>query len=104
VAVALFLGGYNVPMHLGGDSFLGQILQLGSFVSKTLLLYYVVIWIRWTLPRLRVDHLMVLCWKYLTPIALFNLIGTGFWMYYFDGKSLFDLLFKSGATAAGGGH
>ena len=47
---------------------------------------------------------MVLCWKYLTPIALFNLIGTGFWMYYFDGKSLFDLLFRSGAAAAGGGH
>ena len=104
VAVALFLGGYNVPMGLGGDSFLGQILQLGSFVSKTLLLYYVVIWIRWTLPRLRVDHLMVLCWKYLTPISLFNLIGTGFWMYYFDGKSLFDLIFKSGAAVTGGGH
>jgi NADH-quinone oxidoreductase subunit H len=104
VAVAIFLGGYNVPMHLGGDSLFGQVLQVGTFVGKTLCLYYVVIWIRWTLPRLRVDHLMVLCWKYLTPMALFNLIGAGFWMYYFNGKSLFDLIFKSGSAAAGGGH
>jgi len=104
VAAALFLGGYNVPFGLGGDGILGQFLQLGAFFTKTLLLYYVVIWCRWTLPRLRVDHLMTLCWKYLTPIAIFNLIGTGFWLYIFEGKSLFELLFKSGAAAAGGGH
>ena len=102
--MALFLGGYNVPFGLGGDGIFGQFLQLGAFFSKTLVLYYVVIWFRWTLPRLRVDHLMTLCWKYLTPIAIFNLIGTGFWLYVFEGKSLFDLLFKSGAAATGGGH
>lgn len=116
VCAALFLGGYKVPFNLGsGELFIktfpniepmlakqiGQFLQLGAFVTKTLILYYVVIWIRWTLPRLRVDHLMVLCWKYLTPIALFNLVGCAVWMWAFEGKSIWYLIFKSGAAAAG---
>jgi NADH-quinone oxidoreductase subunit H len=104
VAAALFLGGYNVPFHLGGDGPLGQLLQLGSFATKTLALYYVVIWIRWTLPRLRVDQLMVVCWKYLTPIAIFNLVGCAFWMYLFDGLSLYHMIFRGGAAAVGAGH
>lgn len=119
VCAALFLGGYKVPFNLGTGEFLiktfpsiepmlakqiGQLLQLGSFVTKTLLLYYVVIWVRWTLPRLRVDTLMVLCWKYLTPIALFNLVGCAVWMWAFNGKSIWYLIFKSGAAAAGAHH
>ncbi len=93
VAATLFLGGYNVPFNLGGDGVLGQVLQTLIFFGKSFLLYYIVIWVRWTLPRIRVDHLMVLCWKYLTPIALFNLIGSAFWVYFFDGQSLFGLVF-----------
>ncbi|MBC7427704.1 MAG: NADH-quinone oxidoreductase subunit NuoH [Bacteriovorax sp.] len=116
VAVALFLGGYNVPFDLGTGAFftknlgldsmlsqnIGQLLQLGAFFTKTLALYYVVIWVRWTLPRLRVDQLMTLCWKYLTPIAIFNLLGCAVWMYAFDGKSIFALIMA--ATAGGGAH
>jgi NADH-quinone oxidoreductase subunit H len=102
VASALFLGGYNVPFNVGGNTIVGQFLQLGGFVSKTLALYYVVIWIRWTLPRLRVDQLMTICWKYLTPIAMFNLIGMAFWVYWFNGKSMFDLIFAASGHSAGG--
>lgn len=104
VASALFLGGYNVPFAVGGDSIVGQLLQLGSFFTKTLGLYYVVIWVRWTLPRLRVDQLMTLCWKYLTPMAILNLIGIAIWVYYFDGKSMYSLIFESGAHVVSGGH
>jgi NADH-quinone oxidoreductase subunit H len=76
-----------------------QLLQLGSFLVKTFALYYVVIWIRWTLPRLRVDQLMTLCWKYLTPIALFNLLGCALWMYVFDGRSIYALIFETAVKA-----
>ena len=103
VAAALFLGGYTLPFGIGdyivqkweGNLFLGkglnQFLQMGSFLVKTLFLYYVVIWVRWTFPRLRVDQLMTICWKYLTPIALFNLVGCAFWMYIFKGQSFWML-------------
>lgn len=104
VASALFLGGYNVPFDVGGNTIVGQLLQLGSFFTKTLGLYYVVIWIRWTLPRLRVDQLMTLCWKYLTPMAILNLVGIAFWVYYFDGKSMYSLIFEGAKHAVGSGH
>ena len=116
VAVALFLGGYKVPFDLGSGAVLveklgmdgmiaqniGQLLELGAFFTKTLALYYVVIWVRWTLPRIRVDQLMTLCWKYLTPIAIFNLLGCAVWMYAFNGKSIFTLIFSAAASGAGG--
>ncbi|MCB9094735.1 MAG: NADH-quinone oxidoreductase subunit NuoH [Halobacteriovoraceae bacterium] len=93
VAVSLFLGGYNVPGEEFGHSLAGQGAQATVFFLKTCALYYVVIWIRWTFPRLRVDQLMVICWKYLTPIAIFNLVGCAVWLVVFDGKSMFELFF-----------
>ncbi len=94
VASCLFLGGYNVPFGLAekAPGAIGQLLQVGSIITKAFALYYVVIWIRWTFPRLRVDQLMSLCWKYLTPIAIFNLVGVSFWMVIFNGKSIYELL------------
>ncbi len=114
VAAALFLGGYNFPFghsielamvqKIGMNSMvaqnISQLLELTAFFTKTLALYYVVIWVRWTLPRLRVDQLMTLCWKYLTPIALFNLVGCAVWMYAFDGKPIYSLIFETAVTAA----
>jgi NADH-quinone oxidoreductase subunit H len=94
VAAALFLGGYNLPLNVFEDKPIGQLGQLGVMILKTFALYYVVIWIRWTFPRLRVDQLMSVCWKYLTPIAIFNLVGCAIWVVAFDGRSIFELLFK----------
>jgi NADH-quinone oxidoreductase subunit H len=45
---------------------------------------------------------MTLCWKYLTPIALFNLIMIAVWAYAFDGKSMFELFSAMGSGSAGG--
>jgi NADH-quinone oxidoreductase subunit H len=92
VAASLFLGGYKVPFDIGGETLVGQILQVLVFFTKAFALYYVVIWIRWTLPRLRVDQLMTICWKYLTPISMFNLVGCAVWMYAFNGRSLWQII------------
>lgn len=97
VASALFLGGGNLPWTSHFDIIPLQLAQVAIFITKALLLYYVVIWIRWTFPRLRVDQLMAICWKYLTPIAIFNLVGCAVWLVVFNGKSMADLVF-------GGGH
>jgi NADH-quinone oxidoreductase subunit H len=94
VAVALFLGGYNLPLNVLEDKPIGQLGQVGIMILKTFALYYVVIWIRWTFPRLRVDQLMSVCWKYLTPIAIFNLVGCAVWVVVFNGRSIFEILFK----------
>ncbi|MGK9370129.1 NADH-quinone oxidoreductase subunit NuoH [Melioribacter sp. Ez-97] len=77
----LFLGGYQSPFgYLGntlGVEWLVPIEQLFWFVSKTLFFVFVQMWLRWTLPRLRVDQLMTVCWKYLIPYAVANLIIVG---------------------------
>lgn len=95
VGTALFLGGGNLPFNINIDIIPTQLAQVVIFITKTCLLYYVVIWARWTLPRLRVDQLMSVCWKYLTPIAIFNLVGCAIWLVMFNGKSLADLVFGS---------
>ena len=95
VGAALFLGGGNLPFHLELDIIPLQLVQVVIFMTKALLLYYVVIWVRWTLPRLRVDQLMSICWKYLTPIAILNLVGCAVWLVVFNGKSMADLVFGS---------
>lgn len=54
-------------------------LQLGIFAAKTLVLVFVVIQLRWTLPRVRVDQMMSLCWKYMVPISLGCVVFTLLW-------------------------
>lgn len=110
VVTALYLGGWHVPflnldaatlgVHL--PAVLIVVVQLGAFLTKTLFLVFVVMWLRWTLPRLRVDQLMGFCWKGLIPLSLMNLFGTALWMWAFNGKSIAQLLFLGGGS--GGGH
>lgn len=72
----LFLGGWNSPLPDVGSFPLYQWTSgaiWGTFwlLSKALFFIFVQMWVRWTLPRLRVDQLMNMSWKYLTPIAIF---------------------------------
>ncbi len=96
---SLYLGGWQIPfvnlenLWVTLPSGLIAIIHFGVFMGKTLFIVFVVMWLRWTLPRLRVDQLMGLCWKGLLPIAFFNVIGTAVWMWAFNGKSMMQLLF-----------
>ena len=76
VATTVFLGGWMVPfMKVPPDpSPLYIALGLLSFFAKTSFLVFIMMWIRWTFPRVRPDHLMNLGWKYLFPLSLLNLV------------------------------
>lgn len=81
IVTILFFGGYQSPVGYLGNSLGIQWLipfeQAFWFISKGMFFVFVQIWLRWTLPRLRVDQLMALCWKYLIPYALLNLVIVG---------------------------
>ncbi|MGB2870005.1 MAG: complex I subunit 1 family protein [Bacteroidota bacterium] len=74
VAVALFLGGWSSPF---GSFLSGPVWGIFWFVSKAMVFVFVQIWIRWTLPRLRVDQLMYTSWKVLTPLLFACLFAVG---------------------------
>jgi len=82
IVAALFFGGYQSPIgYLGnllGVEWLIPLEQFFWFAAKGLFFVFVQMWLRWTLPRLRVDQLMAVSWKYLIPIAFVNLIIIGF--------------------------
>ena len=97
---ALFLGGWQLPfieldqMWPAIPPVLLALIHFHVFLTKTLTLVLVVMWLRWTLPRLRVDQLTGLCWKGLVPLSLINVLGTAVWMWIFKGQSLSQLVFR----------
>lgn len=77
IGATLFLGGW-MPLHIGNwESFNHLMDYIPSsvwFMGKTFFLIFLIMWFRWTFPRLRVDQLLNLEWKYLLPISLFNIL------------------------------
>lgn len=67
IATTLFLGGWQGPLLPSWIWFIG----------KTFFVVFVIVWFKWTYPRLRVDQLMEFCWKVLLPLAFLNLIISG---------------------------
>ncbi len=87
IAVILFLGAWNTPLPNIGSIHLAAWTTNAAWgvcwiVLKAVLLVGVQMWIRWTLPRLRVDQLMNLCWKVLTPLSFLCMLLSGVWRLY----------------------
>jgi NADH-quinone oxidoreductase subunit H len=79
---SLYFGGYNVPFleMLGLPYNLEVIIGVLAFFGKIIFFIFFFMWIRWTIPRFRYDQLMKLGWKTLIPLAILNILLTGFGM------------------------
>ena len=77
IASLLFLGGW-MPLHIPGweafNEIMNYIPSVIWFIIKTAVIMFIIIWFKWTFPRLRIDQLIKLEWKYLLPIGLLNLL------------------------------
>jgi NADH-quinone oxidoreductase subunit H len=80
LAITLFLGGWSAPF-----SFLGWVPSYLWFFAKLLALIALLIWVRATLPRLRMDQLMNFAWKFMLPMALINLTIAAVWHFMSPG-------------------
>jgi NADH-quinone oxidoreductase subunit H len=72
----VFLGGW-CPVHIGVEAFDGVMDLIPGivwFLGKAFAMVWLLMWIKWTFPRLRIDQILKLEWKYLMPLALFNLV------------------------------
>lgn len=106
----IFLGGWNGPLpvaqwlHLTHDvhpvlGFLGDALGFVNFTVKCFLGISLMMTLRWTLPRLRIDQVMSMCLKYCIPIASAMFLGAMLWTYALPGGAVAALLERSKPTA-----
>ena len=77
IAATLFWGGW-MPLHIGGwagfNNVMDYIPPFFWYMGKTMVVIFIMMWFKWTFPRLRIDQLLKLEWKYLLPINLFNIL------------------------------
>jgi NADH-quinone oxidoreductase subunit H len=77
IAATIFLGGW-MPLHFGHWQSFNHIMDYVPssiwFFGKTFFIIFIIMWFRWTFPRLRVDQLLNLEWKYLLPISMVNVL------------------------------
>lgn len=96
LAAILFLGGWNGPIPVAtlvglsdgtGDTahYLVRLIGLVNLLGKATLGVLIMMWIRWTLPRLRIDQVMTTCLKYCTPIAAVMFAGVMLWQVFLPG-------------------
>ena len=103
VAAVIFLGGWysGIPaidaIGTGPTSSafavaLGMLIKASVLVGKALAVVFVQMWVRWTLPRVRLDQMMYLCLKVLLPVSLACLVGTALWRLLFQDRFFFGIL------------
>jgi NADH-quinone oxidoreductase subunit H len=81
IAATVFLGGW-MPFYIGGWSGFNQVMDwippFVWYIGKTFFVIFLMMWFKWTFPRLRIDQLLTLEWKYLLPINLVNILIMAF--------------------------
>ena len=104
----LFLGGWNGPVPIASLlgltaenhallGWLGNLLGMCNFIAKAFLGMTFMIWLRWTLPRLRVDQVITTCLKYCVPIVSVMLVGVMLWCFFLP-KGLVAEIMQTTAT------
>jgi hypothetical protein len=94
LAAILFLGGWNGPLPLTHwlglthhvhplAGYVGNLLGMCNFIFKAFAGVVFMMWLRWTLPRLRIDQVMTTCLKYCIPLAAAMFVGAMLWIYRF---------------------
>jgi NADH-quinone oxidoreductase subunit H len=109
LAVTMFCGGWNLPgltpehfdQIVGWRAALLELLSLGVFALKTLFFVFVVMWLRWTLPRIRVDQMMNMCWKYLVPASFAAVLFVTLWMLVVHAAPWLGVVMRVALTAGG---
>jgi NADH-quinone oxidoreductase subunit H len=103
LASILFLGGWHGPVPIASTlglnydhgplaGYFGNLLGCLNVLFKGVVGVSVMMWVRWTLPRLRIDQVMTTCLKYCTPIAAVMFLGAAFWQYALPQRNFFGLL------------
>jgi len=93
VGAVFFFGGYHSPLTAmfsegATGGLLYQLVCAGTIIVKSFVGVFVMMWLRWTLPRMRIDQVMSMGYKYLTPLALACVLGAAIWETIFTGDSL----------------
>src|SRR5437016_9072227 len=109
LATTMFLGGWQLPgltadrfdTLTGGAAVAAELASLLWFALKTLFFVFVVMWLRWTLPRIRVDRMMNMCWKYLVPASFAGVLFVAIWMLIVNAAPWLGVAMRFTLTAAG---
>lgn len=103
LASILFLGGWNGPLPVASwlglafengavAGYIGNLLGCINVLGKGVLGVTVMMWVRWTLPRLRIDQVITACLKYCVPIAAVMFLGATWWQYALADRAFFGLI------------
>ena len=109
LAVTMFCGGWQLPgltperfdALTGGVAVVAELASLALFAVKSLFFVFIVMWLRWTLPRIRVDQMMNMCWKYLVPASFAGVLFVALWMLIVHAAPWIGLVMRLALTAGG---